>query len=186
MKHNTLWICVFAVVLFLALTPMSQAKLGLEGIGGKVAFVSPDQGDSTVLLGVVANLGTIIPMLGAEASIDYWSQSYGVPGAETSFSSFTLNGTAKYRFPLPGAINPFAAGGLSIVRSSSDFEYTQPVGFPGIETSTSASDTDVGIHLGGGIDYALSALLNLTVAGRLAFGGFDTVQVIAALTYKLK
>ena len=63
----------------------SAANIGLMGIGGQVGLVMPDYGgDNTIGFGVIADLGTIIPVLRLEGSADYWGDSWGVEPYEWS------------------------------------------------------------------------------------------------------
>ena len=97
----------------------------------------------------------------------YWSKS--------NFSSLTLSATGKYYFPMPGTISPFAGGGLGFVRSSFDIPTVTTIF--GNVGGGSTSATDLGLHLVGGVDIAISPKLDLVPEVKLSFGGYDAILI---------
>jgi len=175
-------------LLCLMIFPNLVGALGFEGIGGKVALVLPDDPlDNTIGFGVVASLGTIVSSINAlkaEASAEYWGNSYDFIGTETSVSYITFNGTAKYYFTSSG-MSPFAGGGLALILARANVKWkTQPA--YGIGTDTSSSDTDIGFHLVGGVDIPLGPGMKFVVEGKLAMDEPDAIQIAGGIVVKLK
>jgi hypothetical protein len=168
---------------------ISAADIGLKGIGGKVTLVLPeDPMDSTIGIGVLADLGIIIPQLKAEASLDYWGNSYDTFGVDTSWRSIAIGGTAKYHFPFSGNISPFTGGGIEFIFSRAKVEIPATT-FLGVATdggSSSESDTDVGFHLVGGVDIPIAPNIKLSAEAKYAVDGADSFQIGGALVYKLE
>ena len=179
----------FALLLALACALVApaahaQAKLGLESIGATVGMVSPENLGSTFGLGAFANLGTIMPDLGLETRVDYWSKSESSFGFETSVSDITLGARVKYFFALEGTpIKPYAGGGLGLHFLHE--EATIPPFFGGPLT-TSASDTRVGLDLGGGFTAPVSPRSDLV--GEAWYGvvsDFSQLSLRVGLSFKL-
>ena len=112
-------IAVLAFSCILAVAAVGNAAdIGLKGIGGKIGLVMPEGGaDNTLGLGVVADLGTIVPQLRLEGFADYWGDSWGTAPYECSWSTITIGGTAKYDFPIEAAFTPFVGGGAGLAVS---------------------------------------------------------------------
>ena len=178
----------------LVLFPSMGSALGLEGVGGKVALIMPDgPADNNVGFGVIAELGTIVPhinQLKLETSADYWGDSYDVTYYEWSWSSISLNGTAKYEIPIGGNLVPFVGAGLSLVISRWKSEWKAASGVEDIwgnmATENSDSDFDIGTHICGGVNIPLGPGLKIIAEGRYAMGGTDTLQLIGGIVVKLK
>jgi opacity protein-like surface antigen len=73
-----------------------------------------------------------------------------LPGVKYDSSIWAIDGNVHYLFPLKNneKLTPYALGGLGIFRSSGSSQVT---GLPKI----SASDTDFGVNIGGGVRYAV-------------------------------
>jgi opacity protein-like surface antigen len=163
----------------------AAADLGLKSIGASVGMVSPENLGSTFGLGASADWGTIAPDVGLESRLDYWSKSESSFGFESSVRDIDLSVRAKYNFQLESnPIRPFAGGGLGIhfLRS----EVTTPVffGIPGM--TSSASDTKIGLELGGGFATAVSPRSDLV--GEAWYGIVSDVSQLSlrfGMTYKL-
>jgi hypothetical protein len=179
-------------LLCITLFPCFSNALGFEGIGGKVSLVMPEgNANNNIGLGVIADLGTILPQINAlkgEISAEYWGDSYDVGYYEWSWSSISLNGTAKYHFPIGGNISPFAGGGLGLIISRWSSDYKADLGYEwGVITGDlSDSDIDIGAHLVGGADIPLGSNLKFVAEAKLSFGGTDTLQLSGGLVFKLK
>ena len=166
----------------------SRAEIGLKGIGGEIAIVLPEgDADTTLGLGVVADLGTIIPQLRLEGTAEYWGDSWEAPGYEWSWMTVTIGGTAKYDFPINSSITPFAGGGLglAISRWSSDWKGTsiwmeQTPGF-----NTSDTDTDIAFHAVGGVDMPIGANMKFTAQLKYVIDGSDAIWLTGAILVKL-
>jgi len=174
-------VVAFAVSLCLIVVnpAFSQAKIGLMGVGAKLGFVDPEDVDSVIGFGALADLGTITPNIMLEGNLDYWSKSEEGGGTEVSFRDMSLGGTAKYMFKSSNPkLRPFAGGGIAFhflkgtVKSS---------GF-----SADNSDAKIGIHLGGGLFYALSPQLDLLADGRYSIvADANQIAIQGGVVYKL-
>jgi len=176
-------------LLCLMIFPSISHSLGFEGIGGKLALVLPDDPmDNTIGLGVIASLGTIVPKINAlkaEASAEYWGNSYDFIGAETKVSYITFNGTAKYYFSSSG-MSPFVGGGLALILARASVSWkTQPI-YGNISGDSSSSDTDIGFHLVGGVDIPLGPGMKFVVEGKLAMDEPDAFHIAGGIVVKLK
>ncbi len=168
----------------------SVAQIGLRGIGGKVALVMPEnEADTTFGLGVVADLGDIMPQLNLEAGADYWGDSWEIFGLETSWSTITIGGTAKYHFPMDSNISPFAGGGvaLSISRWKSEWKGATPYygyGY-GAGESMSDSDMDIGFHAVLGADMPIGSNMKFTAEAKYAIDGCNALWLSGAILVQL-
>jgi len=186
-------VLVFMVVFpCVIIFPGIAGALGLEGIGGRLALVSPEgEADTTFGLGVVGDLGVILPQLPelkGEASAEYWGDSYDAVGWEWSWRSITFDGTAKYHFPIGGNIQPFAGGGLGLVisRWKSEWKTKSVWGELGIKTSNSDTELDLGAHIVGGADIPFGSNMKFTGEIKFQVSDTDTFQIVGAVVFKLK
>jgi len=162
------------------------------GIGGKYAVVlhyygSHNYGGHNNSLGLIAPLGTIIPQTNvkAEASVEYWGESYSSFGYREKWSCITFNGTAKYYFTSSG-MSPFVGGGLALILTRSSIKGNTDTTY-GIVTDTSSSDTDIGFHLVGGVDIPLGPSMKFVVEGKLAKRRFvKEIHIAGGIVVKLK
>lgn len=178
---SLIFMCVIVV------SAADAADIGLKGIGGLVGFVMPDyEGNNTLGFGVVADLGTIMPQLRLEGSADYWGNSWDLPGVEWSWSTITIGGTAKYDFPMGESFTPFVGGGLGFAISSWETNYTgETWGWTGTPGNFSDSDTDLGIHVVGGIDMPVGSNMKFTAQAKYAMGGADALWLSGAILVQL-
>jgi len=141
----TLLILIFTV-------PMASAQmqLGLRGAGFTVDFVSPEDTDTSIGIGLFADMGSITNQIVLEPYIGFWSKSEdGIGGAEASVRDMIIGARGKYEFSLAGSeMRPFAGAGLGIHFARAEFT-TPDFGFGTI--SASDSRTKLGLDLGGGI-----------------------------------
>jgi hypothetical protein len=159
-------------------------ELGLRAIGGSLGFVSPDNVDGTFTLGIFADCGRITPNIALEPRIDYWSKSQGAFGSEASIRDVSLGVRGKYLFESSNPkLQPFAGAGLSMHFLHSEVNISDP-GFPAM--SASASDTKLGLDLGGGIATPIgprSAFLG--EAWYSIVSDFSQFSMKAGLSYRL-
>jgi outer membrane protein W len=159
-------------------------ELGLRAIGGSLGFVSPDNVDGTFTLGIFADCGRITPNIALEPRIDYWSKSQGAFGSEASIRDVSLGVRGKYLFESSNPkLQPFAGAGLSMHFLHSEVNISDP-GFPAM--SVSASDTKLGLDLGGGIATPIgprSAFLG--EAWYSIVSDFSQFSMKAGLSYRL-
>ena len=184
MKKITLFVSL--IISCVTAFPTVVNAIGLEGVGGKLAIVLPEDPMGTSIgLGVVGDLGTVVPkvpQLKVEPSVEYWGDSYEVLGLETSWKSISFNGTAKYHFPIGGKISPYAGGGLALTISRSSWESK----WAWVGTSGSDTKLDIGLHLVGGADMPLSPSMKVTAELKYAIDGADTFEIVGASVFKLK
>ncbi len=152
---------VIAFVLSLTL-PTSAADMGLKRLNGQVGLLFPstdgiDYGTS-FLLGAGADLGEITDNLHLVPSLTYWIMSADPEGGsgsgiDVSASNFQI--VADVQYYLKDVKGLYFGGGLSINFKSVtiDFppEYVQYFG----ESSSTGSETDIGIGLLGGYEMPL-------------------------------
>jgi opacity protein-like surface antigen len=189
----------FFVVLVTALSGLlfvsaASAKIGFMGIGGRVGYVKPeDPIEGTFGVGVVADLGTIVPALHLEGSVDYWSKSYDASymtwDASWTYSDFIVAATAKYMIPTQGTVAPYVGGGLALHRFgweySYDYIWEDPYYDEECSDSCSDSETDIGFHAVGGFQAKLSPTLRGGIEGRYAIADPDHFGIFGTLTYDL-
>lgn len=116
-------IVLFYMILFTNFS--NAANIGFNGIGGKVGLVMSDGfAHNNLGVGVLIDLGTIIPNLKLEGCADYWKDSWVDPltTMEYSYSIINIGPTVKYHFPV-GNFKAFAGGG--VVLSMYDIEDTE-------------------------------------------------------------
>src|SRR5262249_50614292 len=142
--------------------------------------VSPENLGGTVGVGVFADHGTIVPRLGLESRIDFWSASDEAFGTKVTTSDVTLGARAKYYFEVSHpTLRPFAGAGLGLHLLHSKVDIT---GFG----SASSSDTKLGLDLGGGVAMPMNSAWDFT--GELWYGIVSDVgqfSLRAGFAYKL-
>jgi len=139
------WLLSLSILILLAGSAEAQSDLGLKSIGPAVGFVSPENLDGTVSVGVFADHGTIAPHVGLESRIDFWSASKEDFGSKVSINDVILGARAKYVFEVSQPnLRPFAGGGLSLHLLHAK------VTVPGFGSATD-SETKLGLDLGGGV-----------------------------------
>jgi len=155
----------------------AQSDIGLKGIGGRLGFAMPeDPIDNTIGFGAVADLGTISPVIGLDAFIDFWSKGYDVATAEWKYTEIAFGAMAKYLFPVDGAIKPYAGGGLALHYGKVSWDDPYFGDF-------SDSDTDLGIHLAGGVEKAFSPSMTGFAEAKYAIGGADYFFISAGVVF---
>jgi hypothetical protein len=170
----------------------ANSDIGLKGIGVKVGFLVPeDPWDNTFTIGAVADLGTFIPQLHWDASLQYWNAGYnvGVYGAkyDWSQSDIALKSTVRYFFPVKSNIEPYAGGGIGIHFYSWKWDYPgYSYGgdlYPG--ASFSDSDTKFGLHFVGGAQFSLAPNWKLQAEAEYAIADIDQFMLGANIIYIL-
>jgi opacity protein-like surface antigen len=166
---------------------LAYSKVRITGIGGHLDYVDPEDIDSVVGFGGILDLGTMMPDLGLEANVDYWSKSYDLPmvaDANASFSLLSFGATAKYYFaPEETALRPFAGGGLALHFAQASVDYPGGYYFSG---SADENQTKLGIDLCGGALYGVSGKIDLL--GELRYrlvSDVNQVVLRAGLIYRM-
>jgi len=162
MKRFPLFL-VLAIGLLGAQQAMAQSNLKLRAIGASAALVNPENLDNAFGFGVFADMGQIAPRIGLEPTLEYWSKSEDAFGASASLRDLSIGARGKYYFDTANPkVRPFAGAGLGLhfLRAEAT------VNVPGFGTVTSdASDTKLGLDLGGGVATAVSPKDDLHVEG---------------------
>ncbi|MFC1682915.1 outer membrane protein [Candidatus Zixiibacteriota bacterium] len=194
--RRALFVTLASAIICLLLAGAASAGIAFAGIGGRVGYVKPeDPIEGTFGVGVVANLGTIVPALRLEGSVDYWAKSYNAAfmahDAEWKYSDIIIGATAKYMIPTQGSVTPFVGGGLGVHvfnwEYSYDYEWDDPYGYLDEECSDSCSDskTEVGFHGVGGVEAKLSPNVTGGVEVRYAVSEVNHLGVFGTITYNL-
>ena len=182
-----------AIVLALAFcalasqSAMAQSDLGFKGIGAAVGVVSPEEMDATFGIGMIVDHGTIIPELGLESRLDYWSKSEGSFGSEVSVRDVTVGTRGKYYFDLTNSsIRPFVGTGLGLHFLNAEVTVSPPPGFPGQPVTVEDSSTKLGLDLGGGVAAPVGPRTNLIA--EMWYGivsDFSQFSLRVGMSYKL-
>lgn len=154
----------FAAAALLAFAPLgAQAQVQ---IGPTLAF------SDEVDFGIGATLSAQAPQLGE--SLGFMGEFLVYFPDQDGLDFFEINGNVTYSFPLTeSTVLPFALGGLNITRVSQD---TGGLG--------DASNTDIGLNLGGGIIFDLGSF-RPSVGGRFAIGDVDHFVFFATLPFEV-
>ncbi len=191
MSKKLLVIGIFC--LLLAGLSTAQTNIGFNGIGPMIGYVSPENIDGTIAFGARADLGSI-SKFGFMADVLFWSKGQKETSVyysyEYSYSSFYVTALGKYSFGDPNAqLRPYTAAGLGFCFSkvSADEHYMVVKSLPSATSPMSLSDsnTDLCIHLIGGVDYQLSPQLTGFAEFRYMLGGWDTWGIFAGAIYNL-
>jgi len=177
------------ILLSLTLTAMAQTEIGLNGVGGRLGLIMPeDPIDNTFGFGLNADLGTITPVIKLGAFLDYWSKSYdvgiGLASSEASISLLAIGALARYDFEMDGNIKPYAAGGLGLNIATGSFEYTDPI--TGKKVDDSESESDFAIHLIGGAEMPLTPQMNGFAEIKYVISDAEYFGIFVGVMYKLK
>ncbi len=160
MKRHALLLALLLVALSASLAS-AESHFGLARLGGAVGYVSPENLDGTVGLGVFADLGRVTPEIGLEARMDYWSESQEAFMAKASMRDIALGVRGKYYFPVSSPkIRPFAGLGLGLHMLHSEVTIQDP-GFGLPDMTADDSSTELGLDLGGGIAVPLTPRTDL-------------------------
>jgi len=169
---------VAAVALFLISVPvLGQSDIGFKGIGAKIGYMKPEDIDGTFTVGAVVDLGTFIPELGWDASVQYWSSGNDEFESDWSLADIAIKSTVRYFFPTAGNVAPYAGGGLGIHFYSS--EQDGPGG------SHSDSESEFGFHILGGVGFPLAPRWKAQVEAEYADADLDQIAVVANFIYAL-
>ena len=189
MKRSGLFLAL-AVCMLAWQSAWAQADLGLKAMGGTIGMVSPENVDATFGLGVFLDHGTIMPNVGLESRLDYWSKSESAGSfGSTTVRDVVLGVRGRYMFTnVNPKITPFAGAGLAMhfLNVKAEIPEQNFGGFvvPGMVVEDSVSR--VGLDLGGGI----SAPINPKTAflAEMWFGvvsDFSQLSVKVGFSYRL-
>lgn len=148
MKRSIL-VLTLAIGALSAHEAIAQSNIRLGAVGVSAAFVSPENLDGALGLGVFADLGHITPQIGLEPDLEYWSGSQQSFDAKATVRDISLGARGKYYFDVSNPkIHPFAGAGLGLHFLHATASVTMP-GFPTV--TSESSDTKLGVDVGGGM-----------------------------------
>ena len=174
-----------SVILLFGTTVFAQTDIGLYGIGARLGFVMPENEiDSTIGIGLNADLGTIMPNLALHAYLDYWSSGEEEDNYEYSWSAIGISAIAKYMFAMEGSIKPYAGGGLGLEFANFSAEYDGP-GNEFFDGDFDESETDLGIHLVGGASMMVNEKMTGFAEVKYTIGEIDYFGIFAGIMYSL-
>jgi len=189
---------VLLAILTLALWATSHAIIGIGVRTGLGSYGTSDKdsikgsSESGLLFGAHVDF-TALPMIGLEASATYWpkSKTVDVPvntKVKTSYSVISFDGTAKYKFSIPGSpITPYIGAGPGLYMSKTKVEWTPPRPTP-YPASTDTSVTKFGIHGALGANLKLPTMpVSFGVQGKYALifsdPGSHMLSIVGLMTY---
>ncbi len=177
-----------AIALALVLTPQVYAEtdLGLKGLGVKAGFVLPeDPIDNAFGFGAHAKLGTIMPSVGLDAFVDFWTKGYDEQHAyylaDWSWTQIAIGALAKYVIPTTGNVTPYVGAGFALTYARSSWEWE----WGGVHEDDSCSDTNIGIHLAGGAEMPLSPTMDGFAEAKYALDGADYFMIAVGVIFKM-
>jgi hypothetical protein len=157
-----------------------KTDIGFKGLGVRVGYVMPeDPIDATFGFGLQAQLGQIIPEIKVEGMLDYWSKSYdtGFNSTDASFSAIAIGFLGKYYFDVKGSkILPYTGAGLAVHFEKA--KVSTPFG------DVSDTQTDLGVHFVGGIEYPFSSSWNGVAELKYALSDANYFGIYAGMIYK--
>ena len=151
------------------------ADIGFKGAHLRAGYVMPeDPIESTIGFGGGVDLGTITDNIGLEVQVFYWSKSYDVGTAEWTYSDLAIKLHGKYMFPME-TFTPYIGGGLGFHMYS--FEWEQPSysvgGYTFAGGTYDDSETKIGFHFLGGLQYPFSEKISLIVEAEYDLADLD-------------
>jgi hypothetical protein len=161
----------------------AHAALALEGVGGHVSIVSPDNVDGSVGLGFLMDMGFVGTQYGLETYAAYWSNTESAFGAEASVSDFLVGGRGKYGFITASpSLHPYVGAGLGLhyVTASVDIASYNFGGVIVPGSSVSDSEVKLGVDLGGGMTWDAGDRVSL-----LSDAWFTIVSDVSQFTLRL-
>jgi opacity protein-like surface antigen len=122
-------------------------------VGLGLANPEEDFGWGLYLAGRVT-LGYFTEELSLDAGAHFWKKSEDVAGFDLSVRDFALLSGVTYHLTVESEeLRPYLRGGLGL----HFFEVEETIDIPFVGTETvSGSETDLGLYLGGGLDYQFS------------------------------
>jgi len=186
-----IFVLAFFVVSFVV-SGVIGADIGFKGVGARLGLVMPeDPLDNTIGFGGHVDLGTIIPNLKIEGSIEHWSAGWkqvGLYGSsdDLSYGDIAFLGTVKYMFPLQGSpISPYGGGGLGLHHFSCDVVVPYLSGTQWLTKKESESCNELEFHFLGGAEYPISPQIAAFGEAKYVVGDVDYFGIYGGITYYL-
>ncbi len=157
MKTIKTMAAVAAIALPLQFAQAEDATFNAQIVLPSVTGFSGGMG---VALGYEMPMPDVNPNFSIEGEFTKSLSSPDNSGFEISY--YTLAGYAKYSHPINAKLDVFGRVGLLYESVEMDYAYPCLVGFTFTTCSASASETDTGLSLGGGINYTLNPQMDFT------------------------
>jgi len=175
---------IFVVIALLALLgavpALAASDIGPKALGPRLGYVSPENVDGVFGFGGMLDLGWFGPQWGFDVSLDYWSRSEGNAFGEAKLRDIILGARARYEFsPSTMSTRPylFAGPAFHFFKASYDI--------PNFG-SDSATDSEIGLDLGMGVDITASPKLDVFFeAGYRAVDTYGQWVVLGGLMFDL-
>lgn len=163
------------ILLFTVGGASAGSQVGLRGAGFSVAFVDPDGADTSIGIGVFADLGHLTNNIVLEPYFGYWSNSEDFfDGSEISIRDAILGARGKYEFAVSGSsLRPFAGAGLGLHFARAEVSIPD-FGFG--PQYYEDSDTKLGFDLGGGVSAPLNSF---ELRGEIWYSAVDDLSQVA-------
>jgi hypothetical protein len=181
MKRVVAHLIVIAACVLTAQSALAQSDLGLKRVGAQLGLVDPENASSTLGLGVFVDHGTLAPRIKLASHLDYWGKSEDIPfGGTARVRDIALSCRARYMFPVSSPrVQPYAGGGLGLHFLNGKIEIPDQVIMgtlvPG--STSSSSDTKLGLDIGGGIEAPINPKTNFLA--ELWFGIVSDVNTVS-------
>lgn len=150
---------------------MQQSVVGRNAVGPMLGFIT--EYDNTVFLGVDGRFS--VDLSPGQALIINPALNYYLIDAD-GFTLLQFDANVLYPFMLDGAFTPYAGGGLGILYASVEFENADG-------STTSSSDTEVGLNLMGGAEYNFGGPISGFAQLRMTFWDDDLIGLMAGAVY---
>lgn len=176
MRKRQLTRVVVLACFVLAAVASAEVNLGFNGVGGHIGLAMPEGSiGNPIAFGANFDFGTLMDNVHLTGLASYWSKNWA-EGFTTS--NITIAAIAQYFFADAGAqLLPFAGAGLGLSITSASVEF--------FGEKSSASDTDIGIHIQGGIHYVLSEAMKLMAYAQYSLSGWDYFGIYGGLLFNL-
>jgi len=153
-----------------------------------LGLVDPENLNTTVGIGFIADMGQLSERTMLEANLNYWSQSESIYSyGEISMRDLTLGAKAKYFFPTTNTkLNWFAGAGLSLHFLKGEVTVPEVAEIMLVNPSYSESDVKLGLDLGGGMTTPINEKADFI--GELWYGVVSDVNQLSlrlGVMYKL-
>ncbi len=144
---------LFVAAMCVAVTSTTQVQAQEKGDMAAGVQFALGTGDSFTNVGLGAKFQwNVIDRLRLEPSFNFFFKKDFV-------SMWDFNANVHYQFPVGGKVDLYPLAGLSVLGTKASV-----LGF-------SASDSEIGLNLGGGVDFDLSERLVLNVEAKYKIGG---------------
>ncbi len=162
MKRVRLQLVLCVIALGLAGEKVQAQGLKLNGIGGRIAYVDPEQLSGTVGLG--GHLNFVADKFALLPTVEYWSKSKN----NLDFSQWSLTADARYYYSSNESLQPFVGLGVGVLFT---------------DVGVGDSSTDFGLDLLGGVDVPINEKLSFTGEIKFVVTDLHSTRLSGGLTY---